>query len=97
VSDEKSTERIEDPESLWGQSVAAQKEELTGFNGALLLVAIGRILAPFLLLWNFYNAIRIYSSPTVWRVLMIPGSPRYHPLWPVTMSLSCFIGAIFCW
>jgi Protein of unknown function (DUF2569) len=74
-----------DSSAFWGGSLAARKDELTGFYGPLLLVVIGRVLAPFILAWNFCKAAKVYSSPIVWQNLMTPGSRAFHPLWPVVM------------
>ena len=84
-SDAQPDQPVPHPVSLWRQSLDAQREEETGFGGALLLFAIGRVLAPFLIGVATWKLTRIFTSPGVWNALSNPDSPAYHPLWMPTI------------
>lgn len=67
------------PVSLWRQTMAEQRE--VGIGGALWLVVIGRVLAPFVIAFSLYRNVSMLLEPGVWTALTSPGSRAYHPLW----------------
>lgn len=84
-SEAQTNESAAKPASLWRLSLDAQREEETGFGEVLLLFAIGRVLAPFIIGATLWKLVGVFTNPGVWNALANPDSPAYHPLWMPTI------------
>lgn len=71
-----------------------------GIGGWLVLPAISLIVAPFVMLYQFYRSILPLLSPGIWQAVTTPGSPAYDPLWApliiFEISTNIFIFLLIC-
>ena len=81
--------------SLWRDTLSAQSEFSTGFDGILLFVAICRVASPLFAGYNLYVDLRVLTQPGIWHAFVDARSPPAYRYF-IEVAFGGAIGNLFC-
>ncbi len=67
--------------SLWRDTLSAQNEQSTGFDGMLLFVGVIRVLSPFFSGYDLWFYGRVLAQPAIRKSLLLCGYPVIYRAW----------------